>query len=266
MSSYKPDPSLERALAALAPHVDFPEPRDLRASVLQRIGTGTAKDERKRRWRLRWQPAIAVAFVLLFALALTITALPRARRAVADLLGFDNLRIEVVETPLPELGHELNLGDAVSLPEASAALGAVPLLEPSVYTGSREIYVSDGALRMVSVVYGPAEELPAETHHDVSVLITAIDGDLHEGFAKKVVESGEAEVRPVEVRGLPGFWVSGAHAFFVYSHADGRDDLESSRISPNVLVWEEDGRILRIEGDLTQAEALGLAEDLVLEE
>ena len=267
MTTHTPDPSLERALTALGAHIEFPEPRDVRPAVLARIqAPQVAPATAPSRRGFRWQPAVAVAFVLLLALALMATAFPHARRAIADLLGFENLRIEVSESPLPNIGEGLALGNAVTIEEAKAEIGVVPLLDPEDFIGPRTVYVSPDALRMVSVVYGESAGLPPEAIRDASVLLTAIDGTLHEGWAEKVVHTGEAKVRPVEVRGRTGYWVSGDHAFFVYSRSDGLDELESSRIANNVLLWEEDGLILRVEGEMTRAEAIELAESLVLQD
>ena len=45
---------------------------------------------------------------------------------------------------------------------------------------------------------------------------------------------------------------------------DERGDAigESARLARDVLVWDEDGRTIRLEGDLTEDEALELAESL----
>ena len=263
MTTHLPDPSLERALGALTPHLDFPAPVDVRAAVLTRIRgrDATVQPLVGRRW---WQPAVAAAFVLVLVSALVLTALPQARRAVADLLGFDDLRIEVVERPVPELGRDLRVGRAVTRAEALRLFGVVPALDPSVHSAPRRIYLSESGF-MLSVVYGESAELPSAARDGVSLLITAHDGDLHPGFGEKVVMSGEASVRPVEVRGMQGYWVRGDHAFFVYTTTNGIDELESSRIANDVLVWEERGVILRIEGLMTRSAAIAFAEALVLE-
>jgi hypothetical protein len=43
---------------------------------------------------------------------------------------------------------------------------------------------------------------------------------------------------------------------------NGTPVTETARLARDVLVWEEDGRTVRIEGELTREEALELAESL----
>ena len=55
----------------------------------------------------------------------------------------------------------------------------------------------------------------------------------------------------VEVDGQPGIWVEGEH---VVSEPFGLP-----RLSGNVLLWEQNGLTLRLEGRLTKEQALDIA-------
>ena len=84
---------LERRLAALGTSLSFPRADSLVDDVLAEIAAPV------RRWR---RPLLAVAAVLLLVAAVA-AAVPDARHAVARWLGFDALRIEVVDRIPPDL-------------------------------------------------------------------------------------------------------------------------------------------------------------------
>ncbi len=61
----------------------------------------------------------------------------------------------------------------------------------------------------------------------------------------------EQSVERVEVDGEPGIWVEGRH---VVSGLFGEP-----RLAGNVLLWEQDGLTMRLEGRVTKEQALALA-------
>jgi hypothetical protein len=78
---------------------------------------------------------------------------------------------------------------------------------------------------------------------------------------KKLVASGTS-VERVFVRGEPAYFLSGEPHAVLLVGRDGIPITETARLARDVLVWEEDGRTVRIEGELTREEALALAESL----
>ena len=78
---------------------------------------------------------------------------------------------------------------------------------------------------------------------------------------KKLVGSG-TQVEQATVRGAPAYFLSGEpHAVFLVDET-GEPVFETARLARDVLVWEEDGRTVRLEGDFTLSEALDLARSL----
>ena len=61
----------------------------------------------------------------------------------------------------------------------------------------------------------------------------------------------EQRVERVEVDGEPGIWVEGRHVVF--------EPFGLPRLSGNVLLWEQEGLTLRLEGRFTKEQALDLA-------
>jgi hypothetical protein len=64
------------------------------------------------------------------------------------------------------------------------------------------------------------------------------------------------------VRGEPAYFLSGEPHAVLLVGRDGIPITETARLARDVLVWEEDGRTVRVEGELTREEALSLAESL----
>src|SRR5262245_37776030 len=100
---------LERDLRGLAAYVDFPAERDLAPAVRAHL-TGAPRRSR-RRWLLVALAAVVVAIGIAFAV-------PPARSAILDFLGFEGVKIVRVDK-LPPVGTApLARGTRVSLAEA----------------------------------------------------------------------------------------------------------------------------------------------------
>jgi len=236
---------LEQRLVALGSALDVPETPNLAPAVLARIGARPARRTR----------GVVLAFaVVVVASLLAALAIPDARSALARFLHIGGARIELVDrlpavpTTPPEL--ELALGQRVTLDQARAQ-SSFPLLEleerpDAVYVGERGtvwfLYGTRDAVRL----------LVAQTPR------VAID----EPFVlKKLVQAGTT-VEPATVRGKPAFFLSGEPHVVLLLDENGFTYEESARLAQDVLVWEEDGRTVRLEGDLTRTEALDIARSL----
>jgi Domain of unknown function (DUF4367) len=238
---------LEHALFALGRELAVPVAPDLAPRVL------AALEPRARPARMR----LAVVFVaVLVAVLLAALAIPDARSALARFFHIGAARIEVVdelpavEPQPPELDLEPALGDRVTLAEARRGAG-YDLLEldeapDRVYLGPRDsvwfLYGRPDAVRL----------LVAQTPK------LSID----EGFIFKKLAAVGTNVETVSVRGKPAYFLSGEpHEVILLDEYD-LPVQETLRLARNTLLWEEDGRTLRLEGDLSREQAVEIAESL----
>ena len=79
-------------------------------------------------------------------------------------------------------------------------------------------------------------------------------------IGKGVTEPGQAQ--PVTGLGGEAYWLTGLRIVQYYD-VDGAVLQDSVRATDvNTLLWNEGGRVFRIEGDLTQEEAIAIANSL----
>jgi hypothetical protein len=237
---------LERQLVALGRELDVPEPRDLVPRVLAGIGP-------RRRTAPRRRLILALAAVLVAAVLATL-AIPEARSALARFLHIGAERIEIVDE-LPEVAPvetelELTLGRPLPLEEAREVAG-FELLEleqepDSVYVGERGT---------VWFLYGRPDAVRLLVAQTPNV-------DIDDPSLFKKLAAGGTSVSEVAVRGVQGFFLSGEPHLVFLLDENGDVVGDSARLAEEVLVWAEGGRTIRLEGELTEQEALRVAESL----
>ena len=240
---------LERALVALGRDLDVPEAPDVVAVVRARLERPGRMPRRRRRL------ALAIALALLALLGATL-AVPEARSALLRVLHIGGERIERVEE-LPEIapgppGVGLELGEVVTLEEARRR-ATFDLRELRNEPEPDRVFL--GPRGTVWFQWGTPERvrlLVAQTP------LLRLDNTF---LLKKLVGSGTS-VEPVSIRGEPGYFLSGAPHFVVLLDELGNPIEETVWLGRNVLVWEDDGLAIRLEGDFTKARALDLADDL----
>ena len=250
-------------LTDIGAHIEWPEPPTAFATRV----AGKLEGQPTRRPLLRRFVPVAGALASLVAMLLAFS--PGTRDAVADFLGIGGVRIERVApraVPTPAMGGTFHFGERVSLDEARSRVGfdvLVPTL--SALDEPDEVYLSPrrplGGL--VALVYGARPGFEPDPITDVSVLITQFQARLETGgdFFKKLAGPATT-IRPVEVNGNEGYWLSGgAHSFF-YRDTDGNVVQESLRLVANVLLWEQAGLTLRIETTGSLRGALDVATSL----
>jgi hypothetical protein len=64
------------------------------------------------------------------------------------------------------------------------------------------------------------------------------------------------------VNGHQGWWISGQPHIFMFSDANGNPYFDTLRLATNTLIMDNGGTIVRIEGDMTKAQALQIARSL----
>jgi len=240
---------LERALVELGHELEIPTSPDLLRPVLSAIESRPKRRLQRRRWTL------VVALAALAALAATL-AIPDARSALLRFLHIGGERIELVDalpgvTPDPaELDFELALGRATTLEQARRVAG-FDLRELEV--APDKVYL--GARGTVWFLYGAPDR--------VRLLVSQTPlHSVDEELLLKKLAGPETSVEHVDVRGTRGVFLSGEpHLLFLL---DPRGEIveDSARLAHDVLVWEEEGIALRLEGDFTKGEAVAVAESL----
>ena len=239
--------SIERELVTLGRALEVPETPELTTRV-SLIGT-----RRRVRERRRW--ALAVALVLVAALAAAL-AIPDARSTLLRVLRIGGERIvRVDELPPVEAeprGLGLALGEELTLAQARARAG-FPLRElegsptpDHVYLGTRgTVWFLWGTPLRVRLLVAQTSEL------------TVGSSPLFE----KLVAQG-TEIEPVSVGGRPGWFISGTPHVVYLLDARGEPVEEVAWLAENVLVWEEDGVTVRMEGAIDADRAIELAASL----
>jgi hypothetical protein len=112
---------------------------------------------------------------------------------------------------------------------------------------------------VVSLVYRPRPDLPADPNTGVGALVVEMRGSLTEFTFMKGLGPG-TRIQQVQVRGTTGYWISGApHAFISLAGGGAGDEL---RLAGDVLIWTENGMTYRIESKLTLDQALAVAQSM----
>jgi hypothetical protein len=267
---------LETRLTTLGRELEWPPTPDLRTRVAGVITAGQviplparplAAAVRPGPWyQSRWAVAAVAVIVALAALL----AYQPSRDAIANWLNLHTRiqRVTVLPTPsqLPPgpLGARLGLGGYSTLPTASSAV-KWHVLVPSSLGPPDEVYLQfapDGPPQgEVTLVYSARPSIPVSAQTGVGVLVTEARGAVNSDFFGKTV-GPDTTMDPVTVAGHKGYWFAGTPHAFVFIDAAGNPRYETSRLATNTLLIDVDGTIVRIEGDLTKAQALEIAASL----
>lgn len=254
---------LEDRLNALADAVEWPEtPR------LNVVAEPPVPATRPRRAFVMPRWAMAAAAVLLIAATLLVYS--PTRTAIADWV---NLHTRLSHTtalrtpsPLPSgtLGSSLGLGTRTTFQDAQNTVGW-QLLVPAALGTPDAVYLlmppqgpSQGE---VTFVYAPRAGIPSASETGVGVLVTEARGSVNEQFFGKITSDGTT-ITPVQVSGWPGWWISGAPHAFVFIDSEGNVRFDTLRLATNTLVVNEEGTIVRVEANVTEAQALQIATSL----
>lgn len=271
-----PDAVLDQALADLGRDVAFPATPDLAgqvAAALRQEARPPVPVRSTPLFQRRWLAAAAVLILLVVGLLL----FPQTRTAIADRLGLPGVEIHWFDgEPAPEPSpvsdvSALGLGRPVSLEAARAAV-PFPLAVPALpaFAAPPGVYLlGEGETAMVSFVYPPTPELPETSIPGVGALLTQFAGSTNRNFITKGLSGGDGSagtsIEIVGVTGNAGFWIEGApHTFFLACSEVDREECreEPYRLAGNVLLWEDDGVVLRLESALPLEASLAIAESV----
>jgi hypothetical protein len=251
---------LELELELRELRVEWPETPDIAGAVAGRLAAAGAP-ARRRWWQIdrpAWQ--VAIAAVALFIAV--VMAVPPARSAVLDLLGFGSVKI-VREEPRPSrFAIGLGLGDPVTLDQARRRAG-FPVLVPSAIGEPDAVYLADDPMlgKRVDLVYRERPGLPSSSNTGAGLLVT-----MFPAVATPVIEKSAGmgtRIERLTVGGDPAFFLSGRPHGFAYAVGRQTMGFEEQRLAGNTLLVERsDGMLLRIEADISRDEAVRIAESV----
>jgi len=260
-------PDLEEQLAALAPAIDWPLTPTLNVALpTHGVVSGEAARRGRRPANNRWILAAAAALLIVA----TLLAYTPSREAIARWLNLHTTiqRVQNPPTPSPlpsgPLGERLGLGTPTTLENAQSQLAWKIEVPPSLGRPD-EVYVKeppDGPSGgEVTLVYAQRPDFRVSGQTGVSVLVTEARGKVNEVFFQKMLGPG-VTIEDVTVKGRPGYWISGSPHDFVFADANGDAHYERLRLATNTLIFDDNGTVVRIEGDMTKSQALELAGSL----
>lgn len=259
---------LEAALLDLGTAVEIPVTPDLAAVAAARLRAAATPSA------LPTRTFRSVRRSLLLAAAL---ALLLAGAALGVRFGLDLLQIEFGPVPSasvspapsatasapPGLGVALGLGTRSTV-DAVTAEADFPILIPAELGPPDAVFRGGDSLRgQIAFVYAPRPGIPAsDLLGGAALLVTQNQGDVDEGLANKLVDSGLGRVARVKVGDDEGYWFFGKPHVFWYLAEDGSVVEDSRRRVGNTLVWQHGDVLYRIEGDIDQDTALEIAASL----
>ena len=225
---------LELRLSALRDEIAWPE-----TPLLEPVF-----DTRRAR-RLPLRPLALGLAILLAVLAGVLALSPGARSAFLEIFHIRGATVERVET-LPDVrAQRLDYGERVTREEAER-LSGFQMLD----LGSKPDAIFVRADGLVSAVYGNPSR--------PQVVLSQARGAIFDGFMKKTGGSGTI-VRYVTIKGRPGLFVTGDEHYVMFRDRNGNITDEKTYLAGTVLLWNRGPLLLRLEGDMTLAEARQLA-------
>lgn len=239
---------MEQQLLALGRAMPYPQTPDLAAGFWRRLDS-----ER----RAAAPPALSYAGLALAAavvvLSVVIGVVAPVRDAAADL--FD--RINIFETDQPTEGLPTDIsGLDTTLQQAEFALGERIILPtyPEGIEPTRVLLQDFGSAKTVVLLYDPIDG--PEFAYFVS----------NTNVGKGIPRGSDGAAEPVG--GFPGeaFWLKGERIVQYYD-SKGNVITDSVRVtSAYTLVWDQNGKVYRIEGTLPRDEAIRIAQSVIAAE
>ena len=254
---------VERQLASIGEAIDWPPT----PALAGRVRAGIATRPTVRPWfQSRLALAAAVALIALAALF----AYQPSRDAIASWINLHTTFTHqtVVPTPSPQpsgpLGQRLGLGHPTTLAQAQSQV-AWHIVVPASLGQPDEVYLQlppEGPPQgEVTLVYKARPGFNTSGQTGVAVLITEATGQPNAQFFGKIIGNGTT-MEQVTVNGHQGYWISGRPHDFFFIDADGNARDETLRLATNTLLIDDNGTVIRIEGDMTKSQAFGIANSL----
>ncbi len=282
------DDRLGAALSELGRSIAVPAPDRLAGAVrLELEEQQPVRPSRSWTGRLRASDLYPKRRAIRLALVLALVALAVAAAvAGAGLLGLPGLRFffepGALPTPSASVASQPSPSAAPSsrasmTPGAGLGLGAsLPVGSIDERAGFHVPVPDDPALGppdaayldrtlgsgQVALVWAADDDLaPITGGSDVGLVLTQAQGSLEEGYFAKLIGAG-TKLTVADVEGATAYWIEGDPHFFFYVGPDGRSVDDPRRVVGDTLVFERDGRIVRIETSAGLERALDVARSL----
>lgn len=236
---------LDSLLRSVSTRLDVPPTPDVTDAVLARLDEPAP--------RTGWRPVqrvVAAAVAALLALATAMVVSPAVRAAVFDLLRIGGVEIHENQPPpvTPTVDPPLPGEREVTLAQARAE-ATFPLKLPADLGAPTHVRLADGAPpRVVTMAFTAFGDLRLDQ----------FDGGLDPMFSKFTYAP---DIHRTDVDGDPAIYVDRPHVV-IYDDRDGTLREATARLAAATLIWESDGITYRLEGDLTEDEAVAIAESM----
>jgi hypothetical protein len=239
--------TLESELAALGRATAYPPTPDLASGFWLRLETGRRSTAPASALSLAGV-AIAAAVV---AVSVVIGTVTPAREAAASL--FDSINIFETDESLDDLPTDIT-GEETTIADAEARLGRA-IEQPSYPEGlslNRVLFQDFGTTKAAVLFYRAS----GGTQFAVFVTNAGVGKELSAG-------SGTSE--RVDGVGNEAHWLEGQRIVQYYD-LEGNVIQQSVRVTAaNTLVWDRDGYVYRIEGNVSRDEAVRIAQSMEVE-
>jgi hypothetical protein len=272
-------PDLEQQLAALAVEIDWPPTPKLRP-IREEVPVASRRSAwpRWERWfslpggwaRSGWgrPAAVAVAAVLIVAIALF--AYPPSRDAIARWVNLHTIIQRVPNPPTPSAlpsgstGDRLRIGSRTTLDQAQRVV-SWRIVVPAALGQPDEVYLkvppSGPSLDEVTLVYTSRPDIAVSRLTGVAVLVMEARGKFNDIFFQKSMGSGST-IEEMSVGGHVGYWITGDPHDFFFTDAAGTQYFDTLRLAGNTLIFDDNGTLVRIEGDLTKDQAVRIGSSM----
>ena len=196
----------------------------------------------------RTRRPLAVAVSVVVATLLGLLAVPPVRAAVADWFGLGAVQVRLDDDAPRSSGtgggpvEPPRAGDGLTIRQAARRVAFVPVL-PTALGRPDGVEVSADR-RVLSLSWDTADGVAR---------LDQLDGTIDYALAKTA-----RDVRFTTVAGAFALWFDRPHEVVVLA-PDGTERRESARLAGTTLIWEGTNSTLRLEGDLSLADARAVA-------
>lgn len=246
---FENDADVISALESLRQSLDASRAGDVVSDVRAAIDAEARHRKRRRR-------GIGVAIV---AIASTLL-IPGVRTAVAHRFGIGGVNVHQTNPgeTVPPVGGSFDLGQRVDLEQVRSKVD-YELRVPSLPELPRPtVYLRDNGI--VSLVYPESSLLPDPAGTGVGLIITQFTGDSRD-IMEKFLESGP-DVHQLIVNRQHALWITGGdHYVFFINQDKGVVDVPG-HVAGNTLLWVDAGVTVRLEADISEADAVRIAESM----